>query len=148
MTLTEKIATLERFKKTLVNLSFTASVTSDGKARVKFKKKIVIAECPDKDSAELFSESLNLVVKNTQKRVEEILIHLAVRCEQLTIFSKDLNDATITGPCGEAPGRTVDTDNKDTPREELQEGLFNRTRPGSEYVQYEPVGVDRGISLS
>lgn len=148
MTLGDKIATLERFKKTLINLSFTASVTADGKARVKFKKKIVIAECPDKDSAELFSESLNCVVKNTQKRVEEILIHLAVRCEQLSIFLKDADDATITGPCGEEAGRTVDPDNKDTPREELQEGLFNRTRPGGEYVQHEPIGVDRGISLS
>jgi hypothetical protein len=147
MTLIEKVSALERFKKTLVGLSFTVSITKTGHARVKYKKKIVIAECPDKDSAELFSMDLNKVVKNTQERINQLLLALAVKCEQTKLFSKDSDDGKITGPCEEEAGRTIHPDSEDTPRPELPTGLFNRSGPCGEPFQYGSVGVDRGISL-
>lgn len=86
MDLKQQITAIERFKKTLGNLSFTVSITADGSARVKFKKKIVIAECPDKAFAEVFAESLNTVVKTTHGKCEDILNHLSLQCEQLSVF--------------------------------------------------------------
>jgi hypothetical protein len=147
MTLVEKILALQRFKKTLVNLSFTVSLSSTGQARVKYKKKIVIAECPDNDFAELLSGDLNRVVKTTQERIENILMHLAVRCEQLTLFTKDADDAQTTGLGGEEAGRALYPDNENQTGKELSQGLFNNSRLGDFNVQHGAVGTNNGISL-
>lgn len=141
MDLKTQITALERFKKTLGSLSFTASIDKNGNARVKFLKKIVIAECPDRIFAESFAESLNGVVKNNHTRVEEILNHLAVRCEYLSLFARESINAKITGSSGETSGRTLYPNIENPARKELPEGLFECPGPGGIDVQHGAAGV-------
>jgi hypothetical protein len=139
--LSDQITKLERFKKTLGNLSFSAVIDKNGNWRVKYLKKIVIAECPNQVIAESFSESLNHVVKNTQNRVNDILSHLSVKCEQLELFVKGTLNATSTESREVTQGRTVNPNNIDPTGKELSEGFFDCSQSGREFIQHGSTGI-------
>jgi hypothetical protein len=82
--ISEKIKRLERYSKALGDVSFTVSIKGK-QVMVKLGKKYNLCACPDKDSAMILAESLATTVQTKRGQVEEVLMLLGQRCEQLSL---------------------------------------------------------------
>jgi hypothetical protein len=84
MELNKKIRSLEQYHKALGDVSFTVAIKGPS-ITVKLGRKYNICRCPDKESAEILTESLTAVVKSNREKINQILSLLSDRCEQLKL---------------------------------------------------------------
>ncbi len=110
----KKIKLLERYSKALGDVCFTVSIKGN-QTTVKLGKKYNVCGCPDKDSAVFLSETLTMVVRSQQEKVNQVLSLLSQRCEQLELqlFSKDVKDGTNDRLEPRESGRDQDSNRED-----------------------------------
>lgn len=110
MEISEKIKQLERYNKALCDFGFT--VYSKGKqVTVRLGKKYTACVCPDKASAEVLAEALNMSIRTKQGQVDEVLSLLGQRCEQLSLplFKGEDGNGKTQGHGDQPEGLVSDT---------------------------------------
>jgi len=90
MELETKIKRMKKFKKDLSGLAFNVTVKGD-QATVKFRKKYVLVNCPDKATADEMAKVLNGSLQFHSNRVNQIVDLLSKHCEQISMFESDNN---------------------------------------------------------
>lgn len=88
MELETKIKRMKKFKKDLAGISFNVTVKGD-QATVKFRKKYVLVNCPDKATADELAKVLNGSLAFHSNRVNQIVGLLSKHCEQISMFDSD-----------------------------------------------------------
>jgi len=88
MELETKIKRMKKFKKDLSELAFNVTVKGD-QATVKFRKKYVLVNCPDKATADELAKVLNGSLVFHSNRVNTIVDMLSKHCEQISCFTAD-----------------------------------------------------------
>jgi hypothetical protein len=95
MAIQKQIQLLGRYKKVLNGIQFVVSMNGDT-ATVRLGKRFRVAVAPDKPTAEILAESLNVTIKNHAARIDEIFQLLELKCEQLSLNLTQTEDGNAS----------------------------------------------------
>jgi hypothetical protein len=93
---TKLVRGIEMYNKRLNGICFTVALSKSGTVTVRLGKKYSVAVAPNKGTAEIFCETLNLAINRERERISAVLEHIAARCEQLN-FLDNLKKADDVG---------------------------------------------------
>lgn len=79
------IAALRRYAKRLKSISFLVSQNTDGTVRVRFGKKLILFDAPNREYALIIKGQFETIIKDNASKVEQIIDMAEKRCEQLKL---------------------------------------------------------------